>query len=85
MFRFRISYYKASGKWHLDADVEWRIAANSKVGTTPYLPDAVTKLRGHRQQSSLPGLASGSWDGPILIRHLDGTEDGGLSHLLMPT
>lgn len=87
-FRFLITYFKPSGKYYGSDEVVWKIKAiGPDRHRIPYIYDAVDKLEALRDSGvagSLPGLSGTGWDGPILLQHLDGTEDGGSMHLLMP-
>ena len=97
-FHFLITYFKESGKLYTSELVLWSISTLAD-GETPYLYDAVAKLRGLRDtggQGALPGLAGEGWRGPILIQHakpFPGYEHetnsdyffgAGIPHLLMP-
>jgi hypothetical protein len=114
-FRFLITYFKDTGKYYTTALVTWHckrlepkdepdVGAYAPTETneengTPYIHDAVAKLRGLRDTGgpgALPGLCGDGWDGPILIQiatlvnpgqHSKSPDDYygcGLPHLLMP-
>lgn len=95
-FFFQITYFKPSGKYYTQTVVEWELRrAGPELA---YLQDAISKLRGFRDnggQDGLPGLSTGSegWDGPILIqqvklaRDADALDDyipDGVPHMIMP-
>lgn len=66
---FEIEYYKPSGKLYtsdkFDLEVTW-------LDSGPYMYDAVDQARSWQAEARLPGLQSGTWDGPIRINHPDG-------------
>ncbi len=59
MARIKLQYFKSSGKWGYEGELEWA-DDKSMYG----LIDHVKDLDRNRK---LPGLASGSWDGPIYL------------------
>lgn len=71
-FKFRIVYFKPSGKYYTETTEEYEIRTCGGVTNIPYMNDVVAKIRGLRDsggQGSMPGLNSQSegWDGLILI------------------
>lgn len=80
-FRFRLRYFKPSGKWYTDTLYEYECASIETTGPhqTPYMNDAVAHIRGLRDnggQGAMPGLQSRTWDGHIIVEHFPvGAED----------
>lgn len=67
-YKFRITYFKASGKFYTGCDVIWEV--RSCEGGHPYMADATAKIRGLRDngwQGALPGLCGDGWEGFILV------------------
>jgi hypothetical protein len=71
-----VDYFKENGKWYTSTTV--RIKAKA-LNSGPYMNDIIDEMSRLRYEEQLPGLQSGKWDGPILIRC-----DEGYPHLLMP-
>lgn len=85
-FTFKIVYFKPSGKFYTSQSINWevRVISNGPGHRSPYMADAIDKLRGLRDSGgpgALPGLSkeSDGWYGPILID----CEDG-FPHLILP-
>lgn len=99
MFRFRVDYFKPSGKWYSDAlfEREFRTCETPEgVGRDlAYIYDVASHIRGLRDaggQGAMPGLTGSGWEGSILVRQVGHLGDDGvwvedrdmLMHLLMP-
>lgn len=68
-FAITITYFKPSGKMYSTEEVTWEIGACEDSGSptlTPYMQDAVDRIKAARAAKTLPGLAGG-WEGPILV------------------
>jgi hypothetical protein len=72
VFTFKITYFKPSGKYYTNTEIEWETTyCNDKVNT-PYMYDAVTilkELRDSKLKGVLPGLGKDvvGWYGYVLI------------------
>ena len=62
MLQAKIDYFKPSGKWYTSETVNLDV---------DFAFDASNKVRELRKQNKLPGLASGTWDGPIMVTVYD--------------
>lgn len=69
--KLRIDYFKQSGKWYHRVDREF-----------PELPiwDILKMLREMNREGRLPGLASGTWAGPMVVTEVEFE----LPHLVLP-
>lgn len=81
LFRVRIDYFKANGRYYATENVEWRLPGLSgPAGITAVGHHAWDKVRSAWRDKELPGLAPGNeWEGFVLVQ-----VDGGEPHLLMP-
>lgn len=59
MSTIKLLYFKPSGKWAYEGELEW----NDDLSMY-FLHDHIDELRFNKK---LPGLSSGSWDGIIFI------------------
>lgn len=69
-FVIKLTYFKESGKFYTNAQFEGifeRIGDHGQPIIGPYMNDVVEQVRGYIKDKTLPGLQSGSWDGPILV------------------
>ncbi len=86
-FLVRCHYFKASGKWYADGECDMRVETLISDPLSPYINDACDQVRrmaaGHSTQS-LPGLQSGTWDGPIVVVVVSESEDSYPTLLLPP-
>lgn len=77
--KFKLIYFKESGKYYSEATVEWECRT---FDGGVYMPDVCSKVRQFRKRDQgnvpLPGLCGG-WDGPILI-----DTEFGVPCLIMP-
>lgn len=66
-FAIKVTYFKPSGKYYTDTMVDREVRV--EAGNSCNMNDVVAWLRGHQRYGGggLPGLASGCWDGPILV------------------
>jgi hypothetical protein len=92
MFRFRVDYFKPSGKWYSDANFEREFrtcegcegegAGRSEYARTlSYIYDVVSYIRGLRDaggQGAMPGLTGSGWEGSILVRQVGHLGDDGV-------
>lgn len=81
LFRVRIDYFKANGRYYATEMVEWRLPSISgPTGLSAVGHDAWDKVRSLWQLKDLPGLTNETkWEGFVMV-----TVDGGEPHLLLP-
>lgn len=60
--KLRIDYFKPSGKWYHRVNHELHAI---------YGHEAVSQIRNLNSIGHLPGLASGKWDGPIMVTEVE--------------
>ncbi len=70
-FKFTIWYFKPSGKYAYQGEVEWEVVdcGNEHEGvwySVAYMQEAVDRLR-YWDEGPLPGISSCTWFGPVVI------------------
>jgi len=79
-FKFRLTYFKESGKYYCDGVLEIECEALDGRPDIPYMHDVIDKVKIMRKNGGLPGLQSGKWEDAILISELDSS----FPHLVVP-
>lgn len=81
LFRVRIDYFKANGRYYATENVEWQLpGVSGPHGITAVPSYAYDKVRSLWQMKGLPGLGNeAKWEGFILL-----TVDGNEPYLLLP-
>lgn len=83
IFKFHLTYFKSSGKYYTDIEVDWECRTLDNQPDTPYMYDVFSKVRGLRDNGgpgALPGLSGEGWEGPILVD----CEENGVPGLILP-
>lgn len=76
IFEIKIMYFKPSGKYYSESNFTGMFSnCGDELLPSCYMSDVadlVKRQRDGHSMSGLPGLQSGTWDGPILIDCDDG-------------
>ena len=67
VFSVTLTYFKPNGKYYTDTVVQLEAKTLDEDCDAPYMYDIFDQVRARRSIAALPGLQSGSWDGPILV------------------
>lgn len=67
-FKFDIQYFKVSGKYYgSEEDFEYELDCCGTEDPSAYMSEMCDLLRQWNKEGKLPGLRSGTWNGPILV------------------
>lgn len=73
LFKVYLTYFTSTGKYYGEGDFTKEFSnIGSEQRRSCYMIEVFDYVRGLKKERQLPGLESGTWDGPILVDCEDG-------------